>query len=74
MVIAQLQLEWQEGKDKQENEIIAVPKLLDMLDIAGNVVTADAISTQTAIAEKIVDKEADYVLSVKDNQPQPLGR
>lgn len=69
MVIAQLQLEWQEGKDKQENEIIAVPKLLDMLDIAGNVVTADAISTQTAIAEKIVEKDADYVLSVKDNQP-----
>ena len=69
MVIAQLQLDWQEGKDKQENEIVAVPKFLDMLDIAGNVVTADAISTQTAIAEKIVDKEADYVLSVKDNQP-----
>ena len=68
MVIAQLQLEWQEGKDKQENEIIAVPKLLDMLDIAGNVVTADAISTQTAIAEKIVEKDADYVLSVKDGR------
>ena len=69
MVIAQLQLDWQEGKDKQENEIVAVPKLLDMLNIKGAVVTADAISTQTAIAEKIVDKGADYVLSVKDNQP-----
>ena len=69
MVIAQLQLDWQEGKDKQENEIVAVPKLIDMMNIKGAVVTADAISTQTAIAEKIVDKGADYVLSVKDNQP-----
>ena len=51
MVIAQLQLDWQEGKDKQENEIVAVPKLIDMLNIKGAVVTADAIGTQTAIAK-----------------------
>lgn len=69
MVIAQLQLEWQEGKDKQENEIVAIPKLLDSLDIAGSVVTIDAIGTQVDIAGKIVEKGADYVLSVKNNQP-----
>lgn len=51
MVIAQLQLDWQEGKDKQENEIVAVTKLIDMLNIKGAVVTADAIGTQTAIVE-----------------------
>jgi predicted transposase YbfD/YdcC len=50
------------------NEITAIPKLLDMLEIAGCIVTIDAIGCQTDIAEKIVEKEADYVLSVKGNQ------
>ncbi len=73
LVIGQVGLEWQEGKDKQENEILAIPKLLDKLDIEGDVVTIDAIGTQTAIAEKIVGKKADYILSVKGNQPTLLA-
>ncbi|MBP5440959.1 MAG: ISAs1 family transposase [Fibrobacter sp.] len=73
MVIAQLKLEWQEGKDKQENEIVAIPKLLDNMDIAGATVTIDAIGTQVDIAEKIVEKKGDYVLGVKSNQPTLYG-
>jgi predicted transposase YbfD/YdcC len=55
--------------DEKSNEITAVPELLDMLDIKGDVVTADALSCQTAIAKKIREKGADYLLAVKDNQP-----
>jgi coenzyme F420-reducing hydrogenase delta subunit len=58
---------------EKSNEITAVPELLDMLDIKGDVVTADAMSCQTAIAKKIRKKKADYVLAVKDNQPTPHG-
>jgi predicted transposase YbfD/YdcC len=59
--------------DEKSNEITAVPELLDMLDIKGDVVTADAMSCQTAIAKKIREKEADYLLAVKDNQPTLHG-
>jgi hypothetical protein len=52
------------------NEITSVEPLLANLDIAGAVVTGDAMFTQTAIASHIVDeKKADYLLAVKDNQP-----
>ncbi|MDR0636556.1 MAG: ISAs1 family transposase, partial [Treponema sp.] len=54
--------------EEKSNEITAVPKLLDMLDIQGDGVTADAMSCQTEIARKIREKEADYVLAVKENQ------
>lgn len=54
--------------DEKSNEITAVPKLLDMLDIKGCVVTADAMSCQTKIVDKIVEKKGYYVLAVKDNQ------
>ena len=50
------------------NEIIAIPKLLDMLAIEGAIVTIDAIGCQRAIAQKIIDKRADYVLALKGNQ------
>lgn len=56
--------------DEKSNEITAIPALLDLLDIKGSVVTIDAMGTQTAIAEKIISKKADYVLSVKSNQPR----
>lgn len=52
----------------KSNEIIAIPKLLDMLAIEGAIVTIDAMGCQRAIARKIVDKSADYVLSLKGNQ------
>lgn len=54
--------------DAKSNEITAIPKLLDLLEIKGCIVTLDAMGCQTEIAEKIIEKKADYVLAVKDNQ------
>lgn len=54
--------------EDKSNEIPAVQQLIDMLDLAGAVVTADAMHCQRETAEKIVAKEADYVLMVKGNQ------
>jgi len=51
----------------KSNEITAIPALLEMLDIEGAVITIDAMGCQKAIAEKIVDGKADYVLQVKKN-------
>jgi predicted transposase YbfD/YdcC len=53
----------------KSNEITAVPKLLELLEIAGAVVTLDALHCQTATAAAIQAKQADYVLNVKANQP-----
>jgi len=53
---------------EKSNEITAIPKLLDLLAIEGAVVTIDAIGCQRQIAQKIVDKKADYVLALKGNQ------
>lgn len=55
--------------EKKSNEITAIPKLLDMLDVEGATVTIDAMGCQTEIAKKIISKGADYVLSLKENQP-----
>lgn len=54
---------------EKSNEITAVPELLEILDVAGCIITADAMSCQKEIAKKITEKEAEYVLGVKDNQP-----
>ncbi len=54
--------------DEKSNEITAIPKLLDALALSGTVVTLDAMGCQKSIAEKIVAKQADYVLAVKENQ------
>jgi predicted transposase YbfD/YdcC len=54
--------------DEKSNEITAIPELLKILVLAGCVVTIDAIGTQTNIAKLIIQAEADYVLSVKENQ------
>ena len=53
---------------EKSNEIVAIPKLLDMLAIEGAVVTIDAMGCQREIAQKIRDKKADYVLALKGNQ------
>jgi predicted transposase YbfD/YdcC len=53
----------------KENEIVAIPKLLQLLDLHQAVVTIDAMGCQTAIARQIVQSGGDYVLAVKDNQP-----
>ena len=55
--------------DEKSNEITAVPKLLDMLDIEGNIITADAMSCQKEITKSITEKKADYVIGLKENQP-----
>jgi predicted transposase YbfD/YdcC len=54
--------------EDKSNEIPAVQQLIDLLDLAGAVVTADAMHCQRETAAKIVAKEADYVLMVKGNQ------
>ena len=54
--------------DGKSNEITAIPKLLDMLDVEGTTITIDAMGCQTEIAQKIVDKGADYLLALKGNQ------
>jgi predicted transposase YbfD/YdcC len=53
--------------DDKSNEITAIPKLLTRLDIAGAVITIDAMGCQKKIAKQIVEKKADYVLSLKGN-------
>lgn len=55
--------------DDKSNEITAIPKLLDMIDIRGAIVTIDAMGCQTKIAGKIIDNGGDYLLAVKENQP-----
>ena len=54
--------------DEKSNEITAIPELLDLIDVEGDIVTADAMGCQTEIAAKIRAKGADYVLALKDNQ------
>jgi predicted transposase YbfD/YdcC len=56
--------------NEKSNEITAIPELLKLLDVEGCIVTIDAIGTQTKIVKTIVEKGADYVLSVKENQGQ----
>ena len=53
--------------DEKSNEITALPKLLDLVDVEGATVTIDAMGTQTKIAEKIIEKKADYCLALKGN-------
>jgi predicted transposase YbfD/YdcC len=57
----------QEKTEEKSNEITAIPKLLDAIEIAGDTVTIDAMGCQTDIARKIRKKQADYVLAVKEN-------
>ncbi len=56
--------------DQKSNEITAVPMLLELLQIKGGVVTLDALNCQQKTVQQIVDQEADYVITVKANQPK----
>jgi predicted transposase YbfD/YdcC len=58
----------QQKVNDKSNEITAIPALLDLLDVKGCLVTIDAMGCQQEIAKKIVSKEADYILAVKNNQ------
>jgi predicted transposase YbfD/YdcC len=53
---------------EKSNEITAIPELLRLVDIKGAIITIDAMGTQKAIAEQIIDSGADYVLALKGNQ------
>jgi predicted transposase YbfD/YdcC len=53
---------------EKSNEIVAIPRLLDLLAIEGAIVTIDAMGCQRAIARKIVEKKADYIFGLKGNQ------
>ena len=62
LVLAQVKV------DAKSNEITAIPALIGMIDMAGAVVTIDAMGCQRVISEQIVEKKADYVLALKGNQ------
>ena len=63
LVLGQLAVE------EKSNEITAMPKLMDILDLKGCVVTADAMNCQKTVAAKAIEKKADYILPVKRNHP-----
>jgi predicted transposase YbfD/YdcC len=58
--------------EEKSNEITAIPRLLELLDLHGALVTIDAMGCQKEIAKQIVESGGDYVLRVKDNQPNLL--
>ncbi|MBF0176971.1 MAG: ISAs1 family transposase [Magnetococcales bacterium] len=62
MVLAQV------ATDTKSNEITAVPNLLKMLSLKGNIVTVDALNCQRSIAQQIVDQGGDYAFALKGNQ------
>lgn len=55
--------------EEKSNEVTAIPKLLEVLELSGCIVTIDAMGTQMKIAKKIREKGADYILALKTNQP-----
>ena len=57
----------------KSNEITAIPKLLQVLELSGTVVTIDAIGCQRSIAQQIIARKADYILAVKENQKHLLA-
>ena len=54
--------------EEKSNEITAIPRLLQMLELSGCIVTIDAMGCQKETAQGIVDRGADYLLAVKENQ------
>jgi predicted transposase YbfD/YdcC len=56
--------------EEHSNEITAIPQLFKMIDFRGSTVTLDAMGCQSSIAQEIIENEADYVVSLKDNQPK----
>ena len=60
----------QVATDAKSNEITAIPLLLELLNLKGTTVTIDAMGCQKEIAQKIVDREANYLLALKDNHPK----
>lgn len=63
----------QQATQEKSNEITAIPLLLERLQLTGALVTIDAMGCQTAIAQAVLNKGADYLLALKDNQPSLAG-
>src|SRR3954463_9404095 len=55
--------------DEKSDEITAIPRLLELLDLSGALVTIDAMGCQKEVATKVITRGGDYLLAVKDNQP-----
>ena len=58
----------QQKVDEKSNEITAIPKLLELLELTGAIVTLDAMGCQKAIVEQVIEAGGDYVIAVKGNQ------
>ena len=58
----------QTAVETKRNEVVAIPQVLDLVELTGSVVTLDAMGCQRAVAARIVGKGADYVLVLKQNQ------
>lgn len=58
----------QQKVEEKSNEITAIPALLKLLEIAGCIITIDAMGCQTEIAQQITEQQGEYVLAVKENQ------
>ena len=56
--------------DEKSNEITAIPKILDIIDVKDSIVTIDAMGTQKAVANKIIANEGEYILALKGNHSQ----
>lgn len=54
--------------EEKSNEITAIPELLDLIDVKGDIVTADAMGSQKESVKKISEKKADYMIGLKGNQ------
>ena len=63
----------QEAVSEKSNEITAIPLLLQRLELAGALVTIDAMGTQAAIAQAILDRGGDYLLALKRNRPETFA-
>ena len=58
----------------KRNELEAIRRLLDELDVTDALITIDAIGCQHDVAEQVLEAGGDYVLQVKGNQPDPATR
>jgi len=63
-----LRLPWQLKVDEKSNEITAIPELIKVLDVAGCIVTIDAMGCQKEIVKLISEQGADYIIALKKNQ------
>ena len=54
--------------DEKSNEITAIPRLLELIDVKGRIITTDAMGCQRDVAKRVVDKKGDYVFCLKGNQ------